>query len=160
MRERRMKVLNNMLDQGFISQSEYDEVVADNVYDRIQLVNVELQDNGINSYFIDELTDQVIRDLSGTEWLYTETQAYKTLYQSGLTIYSTQDMDIQNIADEEVNNQDNYTSSPKVSFSYRVSIRSTDGSVKNYSEQTMLSYYKNKDNPNFKSNELFHQLRL
>ena len=60
-------------------------------------------------------------------------------------------MDIQNIADEEVNNQDNYTSNPKVSFSYRVSIRSADGSVKNYSEQTMLSYYKNKDNPNFKS---------
>ena len=53
-----MKVLNNMLDQEFISQSEYDEAVADNVYDRIQLVNVELQDNGINSYFIDELTDQ------------------------------------------------------------------------------------------------------
>lgn len=148
--ERRMKVLNNMLDQGFISQSEYDEAVADNVYDRIQLVNVELQDNGINSYFIDELTDQVIRDLVEQKG-YTETQAYKTLYQSGLTIYSTQDMDIQNIADEEVNNQDNYTSSPKVSFSYRVSICSTDGSVKNYSEQTMLSYYKNKDNPNFKS---------
>ena len=119
--ERRMKVLNNMLDQGFISQSEFDE-----------------------------LTDQVIRDLVEQKG-YTETQAYKTLYQSGLTIYSTQDMDIQNIADEEVNNQDNYTSSPKVSFSYRVSIRSTDGSVKNYSEQTMLSYYKNRDNPNFKS---------
>ena len=148
--ERRMKVLNNMLKQEFITQSEYDEAVADNVYDRIQLVNVELQDNGINSYFIDELTDQVIRDLVEQKG-YTETQAYKTLYQSGLTIYSTQDMDIQNIADEEVNNQDNYTSSPKVSFSYRVSIRSTDGSVKNYSEQTMLSYYKNKDNPNFKS---------
>lgn len=47
-----MKVLNNMLDQGFISQSEYDEAVADNVYDRIQLVNVELQDNGINSYLL------------------------------------------------------------------------------------------------------------
>ena len=145
--ERRMKVLNNMLKQEFITQSEYDEAVADNVYDRI---HVELQDNGINSYFIDELTDQVIRDLVEQKG-YTETQAYKTLYQSGLTIYSTQDMDIQNIADEEVNNQDNYTSSPKVSFSYRVSIRSTDGSVKNYSEQTMLSYYKNKDNPNFKS---------
>lgn len=78
--------------------------MADNVYDRIQLVNVELQDNGINSYFIDELTDQVIRDLVEQKG-YTETQAYKTLYQSGLTIYSTQDMDIQNIADEEVNNQ-------------------------------------------------------
>lgn len=65
-----MKVLNNMLDQEFISQSEYDEAVADNVYDRIQLVNVELQDNGINSYFIDELTDQVIRDLVEQKWLY------------------------------------------------------------------------------------------
>ena len=76
--ERRMKVLNNMLDQGFISQSEYDEAVADNVYDRIQLVNVELQDNGINSYFIDELTDQVIRDLVEQKG-YTETQAYLSL---------------------------------------------------------------------------------
>lgn len=65
-----MKVLNNMLDQEFISQSEYDEAVADNVYDRIQLVNVELQDNGINSYFIDELTDQVIRDLVEQKRLY------------------------------------------------------------------------------------------
>ena len=64
-----------------------------------------MQDNGINSYFIDELTDQVIRDLVEQKG-YTETQAYKTLYQSGLTIYSTQDMDIQNIADEEVNNQE------------------------------------------------------
>ena len=124
-----MKVLNNMLKE-FITQSEYDEAVADNVYDRIQLVNVELQDNGINSYFIDELTDQVIRDLVLLKRA-MQTQAYKTLYQViSFTIYSTQDMDIQNIADEEVNNQDNYTSSPKVSFSYRVSIRSTDGSCK------------------------------
>ena len=148
--ERRMKVLNNMLDLGYITQSEYDEAVADNVYDRIQLVNVELQDNGINSYFIDELTDQVIRDLVEQKG-YTETQAYKALYQSGLTIYSTQDMDIQNVADEEVNNTENYPGDTKVSFSYRVSIRSSDGTVKNYSEQTMLSYYKNSENPNFKS---------
>lgn len=49
-----------MRDQGWITQSEYDEAMADNVYDRIQLVNVELQATNINSYFIDELTDQVI----------------------------------------------------------------------------------------------------
>lgn len=46
-KERRQKVLNNMLDQGYISQSEYDEAVADNVYDRIQVVNVESQDEKI-----------------------------------------------------------------------------------------------------------------
>ena len=57
--KRRMKVLNNMKDQGYISQEEYDEAVADNVYDRIQLVNIESETNSINSYFVDELTDQV-----------------------------------------------------------------------------------------------------
>ena len=94
--ERREKVLRNMRDQGWITQSEYDEAMADNVYDRIQLVNVELQATNINSYFIDELTDQVINDLVAQKG-YTETQAYKALYQSGLTIYSTQDMAIQQI---------------------------------------------------------------
>lgn len=148
--ERREKVLRNMRDQGWITQSEYDEAMADNVYDRIQLVNVELQATNINSYFIDELTDQVINDLVAQKG-YTETQAYKALYQSGLTIYSTQDMAIQQIADEEVNNQDNYSETPKTSFSYRVSIRSADGTVKNYSEQTMLSYYRNPESAHYKS---------
>ena len=86
--KRRMKVLNNMKDQGYISQEEYDEAVADNVYDRIQLVNIESETNSINSYFVDELTDQVIQDLVEQKG-YTETQAYKALYQGGLTIYST-----------------------------------------------------------------------
>ena len=62
-KERRQKVLNNMLDQGYISQSEYDEAVADNVYDRIQVVNVESQDENINSYFVDEMTDQIVQDM-------------------------------------------------------------------------------------------------
>ena len=127
-KERRQKVLNNMLDQGYISQSEYDEAVADNVYDRIQVVNVESQDENINSYFVDEMTDQIVQDMIDRLG-YTETQAYKALYQGGLTIESTQDPDIQNICDEEVNNLENYPTDPKVSFSYRVSIQSPDGTI-------------------------------
>lgn len=138
--KRRSKVLNNMLDQGYISQAEYDEAIADDVYDRIQLVNVETEDDNINSYFVDELTDQVIEALVD-KLGYTETQAYKALYQGGLTIESTQDPDIQEICDEEVNNLENYPSDPKVSFSYRVSIQSADGTISNYSQTTMLSYY-------------------
>ncbi len=139
--ERREKVLDNMLEQGYITQAEYDEAMADDVYERIQLVNVETETDSVNSYFIDELTDQVIADLVELKG-YTETQAYKALYQGGLVIESTQDSEIQAICDEEVNNLDNYTSDPKISFSYRVSILSEDGTVSNYSEQTMLSYYK------------------
>lgn len=139
--ERRLTVLTYMLEQGYITQDEFDEALADNVYERIQLVNSESEDNdNVNSYFVDELTNQVIQDMIDRLG-YTETQAYKALYQGGLTIESTQDPTIQAICDEEVNNLENYPSDPKVSFSYRVSIESPDGTISNYSEQTMLSYY-------------------
>ena len=138
--EKRKIVLNYMLEQGYITQEEYDEALADDVYERIQLVNIETADDNINSYFVDELTDQVIDDLIEQKG-YSESQAYKALYQGGLTIYSTQDMELQKICDEEVNNLDNYGFDPLVSFEYRVSIQSTDGSIKNYSQATMLSYY-------------------
>lgn len=148
--ERRKTVLDYMLDQEYISQAEYDEALADNVYERIQLVNIEASDTEINSYFVDAMTDVVMQDLID-ELGYTETQAYKALYQGGLVIESTQDPSIQAICDEEINNLDNYAGDPKVSFSYRVSIQSPDGSVKHYSEQTMLSYYRS-ENSNFDIN--------
>lgn len=153
--KRRDKVLNGMLEQGYISQTEYDEAIADNVYERIQLVNTESEDDNVNSYFVDELTDQVIQDLIG-KLGYTETQAYKALYQGGLTIESTQDPALQKICDEEINNLENYPSDPKISFAYRVSVQSADGTVSNYSQTTMLSYYQsnNKDyNINFTTEE-------
>lgn len=143
--ERRLTVLNYMLEQDYITQAEYDEAVADNVYDRIQLVNIEASDADINSYFVDAMTDAVIEDLIDRLG-YSETQAYKLLYQGGLVIESTQDPDIQAICDEEINNLDNYVGDPKVSFSYRVSIESADGTVKHYSDQTMLSYYRSSNN--------------
>lgn len=142
--ERRTKVLNNMLDQGYIDQAAYDTAMADNVYDRIQIVDSETASDNINSYFVDALTEQVIDDLMEVKG-YTETQAYKALYEGGLTIYSTQDPSIQQICDEEVNNADNYSSETKYSCSYRLTIQKADGTYQNYSEQTMLSYYQSKN---------------
>lgn len=140
--KRRKLVLNAMKKQGYITQDEYDEALADNVYDRIQIVNAATEEtSSVNSYFVDELTEQVIQDLID-ELGYTETQAYKTLYNGGLTIYSTQDSALQQIADEEVNNIDNYSGSPEYSFSYRLTIKKADGTIENYSEQTMLNYYR------------------
>lgn len=139
-KERRDKVLNHMLELGYITQEEYDEAVTDDVYERIQVVNTVVEEESVTSYFVDELTDQVIQDLIDLKG-YTETQAYKALYNGGLTIYSTQDSALQAICDEEVNNPDNYPTEPKYSFSYRLTIEKPDGSFENYSEQTMLSYY-------------------
>lgn len=139
--KRRTKVLNDMLEQGKINQTEYDEALADDVYDRIQVVNSEQENDDVNSYFTDALTDQVMDDLI-EELGYTETQAYNALYGGGLTIYSTQNSALQQICDEEVNNPENYSGLVEYSFSYRLTIEKADGTQKNYSDQTMLSYYR------------------
>lgn len=142
--ERRKLVLKNMKEQGYISDKEYEEALADDVYSRIQQVNVEYVDTNPNSYFIDALIDQVVQDLVEKKG-YTDTQAYKAIYNSGLTIESTQNMAMQEICDEEANNPDNYSGDVEYSFSYRLTVNKADGTTQNYSEQTMLAYYQNAD---------------
>ncbi len=142
--QRREKVLNHMLDQGYISQEAYEGALADPVYDRIQEYNMDLQgDPNVTSYFVDALTKQVIEDLQNKAG-YTEAEAYKALYSGGLTIYSTQDAAIQKICDEEANKDSNYGSKKEISFSYALTIQREDGQVENFSHQTMLSYYRKK----------------
>lgn len=147
---RRSKVLKNMLEQDYISKDQYDEALKDNVYERIQIVNTEVANDNVTSYFVDALTEQAIQVLMDEKG-YTETQAYKALYSGGLTIESTQDSALQAICDEEVNNPDNYSGNPQYSFSYRLTIQKTDGTLENYSEQTMLSYYQS-ENKNYTIN--------
>lgn len=142
--ERRKLVLKNMKEQGYISDKEYEEALADDVYSRIQQVNVEYVDTNPNSYFVDALIDQVVQDLVEKKG-YTDTQAYKAIYNSGLTIESTQNMAMQEICDEEANNPDNYSGDIEYSFSYRLTVNKADGTTQNYSEQTMLAYYQNAD---------------
>lgn len=141
--ERRERVLNNMLEQGYISQSEYDEAMDDDVYDRISEHNA-VDNTSINSYFVDALIDDVFSDLIDKG--YSETEAYKMIYQGGLTIQSTQDLELQKICDEEANNLDNYPTTPKYSFTLYFQVKSSDGTLTSYSNQTMLSYYKKATN--------------
>ena len=140
---RREKVLTNMRDQGYIDDVQYEAAMQDNVYDRIQETNTKWQssDSNATSYFVDALTEEIIDDLQ-EELDYSEAQAYKALYSGGLTIYSTQDPQIQEICDTQVNDDNNYNIEKKISFSYALSVQQPDGSVNHYSEQSLLSYYK------------------
>ncbi len=143
--ERRSIILAYMRDQGYITKNEYQEAIDDDVYDRIQTHNSSLEETAqVNSYFVDALTNEVIKDLMDIKG-YNKAQAYKALYNGGLTIYSTQDPVLQQICDEEVNNIDNYSSGTKYSFTFALSISDDDGEVSNYDEQTMLSYYQSAD---------------
>ena len=82
---RRNKVLKNMLEQDYISQKQYDEALADDVYARIQTTNTASQADNTYSYFVDALAQQVIQDLKD-QLGYTDTQAYNAVYSGGLSI--------------------------------------------------------------------------
>ena len=130
--KRRTKVLNSMLDQKRITQAEYDEAMADDVYTRIQNVNTQFADtSSVNSYFIDALADQVLDDLQ-EKLGYSESQALNSLYSGGLTIHSTQDSGIQAICDEVMNNDANYPAKISVGVEYALTVTRADGTQENY----------------------------
>lgn len=137
--ERRKKVLENMLTQEYITQAEYDEAIADDVYSRIQTVNEEKEDDSVYTYFVDALTEDVLSDLVNKAG-YNETQAYNLLYSGGLSIYSTQDSHIQEICDEAFSNPDNFPADTKWALSYELSVEKANGETENYSTENFKSY--------------------
>lgn len=140
---RRAKVLRNMLKQEYITQAEYDEAIADDVYARIQTTNEEVKDTSINTYFVDALTDDVLDDLVAAG--YNETQAYTLLYTGGLKIYSTQDPAIQAICDEVFSNEENYPENVKWQLSYELTIEKQNGEKENHSSEMYRSYYREQE---------------
>lgn len=139
--KRRSKVLNNMLEQGYITQAEYDEAMSDDVYSRIQIVNSEVEQDSVNTYFVDALTDDIMEDLLATG-NYTETQAYTLLYSGGLKIYATQDPDIQTICDEVFSNEENYPDGTRWQLNYELTIQRANGDYENFSTEMYRNYYK------------------
>lgn len=142
--QRREKVLNNMLEQGYITQAEFDEAMADDVYSRIQIVNAEVEEDTVNTYFVDALTDDIMEDLMATG-NYTETQAYTLLYSGGLKIYATQDPHVQEICDEAFSNEENYPEGTRWQLSYELTTQDSNGNFKNYSTEMYRQYFKEMD---------------
>ena len=140
---RRKKVLDNMLELGFITQEAYDEALADDVYARIDEHHTEsTATTNYNSYFVDAVIDDVYQDLVDAG--YTESDANKYLYNGGLTIISTQNLYMQSIVDEEVSDSSNYDVGTTYSFQLSFQVLKADGTYKTYTNNTMLSYYKQK----------------
>ena len=144
--KRRKKVLGDMLEQGYISQGEYDEALADDVYSRIQIVNEDSEESAVNTYFVDALTDDVMNDLLAAG--YNETQAFTLLYSGGLKIFSTQDPHIQSICDEVFSNEENYPANTRWYLNYALSIKKADGTMENHSTEMFRAYYR-EQNPSF-----------
>lgn len=138
---RRQKVLDNMLEQEYITQTEYNVAMADNVYERIQEINQEIGVSSAYTYFVDALIEQVLDDLKN-DLGYNDTQAYNALYSSGLNIFTTQDPTIQAICNDVYSNEDNYPSNPEWYLNYELTIQKADGTIENHSTEMYKQYYK------------------
>ena len=147
---RREEVLKKMNQQGYISDAEYQEALADPVYERIQKVDEQTEKNTIYSYFVDELVDQIMKDMQ-EQLGYSPTQAYNTLYSGGLQIFTTQDPKIQKICDEEVENPEHYPENVKWYLKYQVTFEDEKGETKNFSTQNFESYFKENRSSKFNS---------
>ncbi len=144
---RRKIVLEKMKNQGYITQVEYDEAMADDVYSRILAVNEETVDKSVYTYFVDEVTRQVLNDLMEIKG-FNETQAHWLLFSGGLSIYTTQDPDIQAICDEVYENEENYPETIKWYLNYALTIEKANGEKENHSTEMFKAFYK-QQNPSF-----------
>ena len=137
---RRLLVLQNMLEQHYITKKEYREALSDDVYTRIQKNAAAAPvKKTTNSYFEDALILQVVKDLK-KQLGYDETKAYNAIYSGGLKIYSTQDQQIQKIADSVTNDASNYPKATKIALSYSLSAKTVSGKDVVYSDHNLLDY--------------------
>ena len=151
---RRDKVLNNMLEQGYITQAEYDEAQADTsaLYDRIQTANLEVGgDSAVDSYYADAVKEAVTEDLIAAG--YSETQAYVMVYSGGLSIFSAMDPTIQAICDQAVSNEELYPDGTRWLLSYQLTYRDPnseeEGGIVNISSEMYKKYYQDNGNKGF-----------
>lgn len=148
--ERREEVLKHMVEQEYITEEQRQECLKDDVYTRISIAQAEKEEeeNKVYSYFIDELTEQVVQDLQDKKG-YTEAQAYQALYSGGLRIYTTQDSEIQKICDEEYSNPENFPSQIEYGIDWALTITKADGTTENHSKEMLASYFQEIEGPEF-----------
>lgn len=138
---RRKRVLKSMLEQGFISEEEYEEALGDDVYLRIQNIN-NYKSNGkekTDSYYADAVVEQVTNDLK-EQLGYSETEAYNALYHEGLQIYTCQEPELQKICDKVINDDKYYPNMVRSYLSYQL-VLEKDGRKQEYSEINIKNYF-------------------
>lgn len=143
--QRRLDILDNMKEQGLINEEAYNEALKDNVYERIEIVNEEQFSSGavINSYFTDELVDQLTTDLQKLG--YSSTQAYNMIFRSGLQIFTTQNTALQKACDKIFSDESLYPANSQYELTYRLTTVDPDGNKKNYNEGMLKEYFTKKN---------------
>lgn len=104
-KKRQETVLLAMYEQGYISKSEYDAAVSQQL--EYQENTSENNSNGPYSYFTDMVITDVVSDLQ-EQLGYSESYARTLVTSGGLSIYATVDMDVQQTMEEVFEDADNF----------------------------------------------------
>ncbi len=94
---RRNTVLYEMMDQGYITEEEYEEAVNTKV--TVTADENVLNQDEVNSFFVDALINQVSSDLS-KKYGYDKAHADQMFYNGGYKIYATVDVEMQEAAEK------------------------------------------------------------
>lgn len=94
---RRNTVLYEMKDQGFITEEQYEKAIKVNL--QVVADKSVLNQDEVNSYFVDALIEQVSEDLC-KEYEWTKDYAEEMFYKGGYKIYATMDPDMQESAEK------------------------------------------------------------
>ncbi len=109
-RARAIECLDYMIEQGYITQEEYDAALAEEVVfygnrtgDDEEEENVVVETE-YNSYYVDLVIETLIDDLRA-QYGYTESEAFRKVYYGGLRVYAALDMDIQDEIEDVYENR-------------------------------------------------------
>lgn len=101
---RRVLILGQMLEQGYITEEEYERAYND----KIVLSVVESKNSGkVNSWYVDMVIEDVMNDLTD-KYGYSRTMANLIVYTGGLEIYTVMDKDIQEQLEEYYRDENNF----------------------------------------------------
>ncbi|NMB33281.1 MAG: PBP1A family penicillin-binding protein [Clostridium sp.] len=124
--KRQKIILKEMLEQGYISQGEYDTAIKEELNFADINANASAFENN-QPYFIDQVVIDIKNDLM--KMGYSEELAIKTIYNNGLKIYTTMDPQIQKIMDDIFQNEEYFTKvNKKTSQTPQASMVIMDGS--------------------------------
>lgn len=91
-KDRQLWVLREMFEQGRITEAEYEKAKTEKL--NFKTKTVEQVEEQVQSYFVDHVINEVIRDLMDEKGM-TKTKATTDLYEGGYKIYITMDAKIQ-----------------------------------------------------------------
>ncbi len=105
-KERQELILLLMKEQGYINERQYVQAVNETLLYSDPNENKKII--SVQTYFVDHVIEQVIKDLAEKLDVSRETASLK-LYNDGYKVYTTQDPDVQRYMDEEFTNNDHFS---------------------------------------------------